>query len=288
MYSPKLPEGSIPPRNYPPDQMKLWVGLCLLLPIVGAHVGASRAVFAVLSDGPAALCSHVCMMASGYLFVSYVTLGRERPFLSRYGTLNQFGNVLLFALLSFFLIHSNLWRAVGRDEDGDVHFRPLTFSRLVCFYTGLHFTWLDCSPTLQQIGCKLPVPQHWKELSVSELKVVGLMLLLLGGSLAGVVYELVVLLDSLCGVLTLCLFTKVRRKRGRRGRGACSWGCLLKESLCGVLTLCLFTKVRRKRGRRSRKHAQSMFLGLFVEGVAVWGLDPLLVHKSEMETGKEG
>ena len=59
---------------------------------------------------------------------------------------------------------------------------PLPF--VLAFFLGVHFTFLDGSTTLQSLGCKLPLPSLWPELTRREL-------LVTAGATLGIVVSLV-------------------------------------------------------------------------------------------------
>lgn len=92
----------------------------------------------------------------GFSFVAYVTLERKAMLLSRYGNYHELYRMLSCLFVVFF------WHPFVVSKSSNFVLPIATC--IVPFFVGLHFTYIDGCATLQNLGCKLPLPSRWHTL----------------------------------------------------------------------------------------------------------------------------
>lgn len=211
-------------------------------------------------ESPTAIVAYLSL--HGYALTSRVTL--ERPDLrSRFGDHLELAKLLLSVP-----IVTVLAPAITLSS-------PVTLQQWLiyvsAFSSGLNFTYVDNNKTLQSLGCKFPVPKLWKTITAAEFTLLASTLLALGVGAIGISMEMVrqgllrrvinVNVGVACATFVYWLYSmSLNRKQVHMHH----------YIILGILPLCatgcrgIFALI-----------AQGVFLGIYVEGIAVWGMDPL-------------
>lgn len=265
LYSPKVGAGAIPPNNYPPTwSLRKGVACCAFAVV---HACVDVGLRALLGDSrQVLLLSFTLAGLFGYVYVSGVVLCRPNPTYSRYSSSNELFKLLVGMVVLYFAgPHTVLPHCV-------------TSNFVAPFYLGLHFTYLDCNPVLQSIGCKFPVPNRWGAFTQQELLVLGLATAF---ALPAFKYQWATLVAH--DLATLADLTYVYT------------GTMLLIGVYGwyvrhthnihfhhyMMGLCLVPFFRG--ATTASCVGMAVFAGVFVEGVAVWGMDPLYVRTCTQE-----
>eukprot|EP00743_Colponemidia_sp_Colp-15_P005679 GILK01006104.1.p1 GENE.GILK01006104.1~~GILK01006104.1.p1 ORF type:complete len:278 (+),score=9.09 GILK01006104.1:34-867(+) len=252
---------TIPPLHYPPSwglrKALLAVVFCII-----AMLCCYMIEFDTKVDGLVRL---VMLFYIGYLFVAYVTLGRPNPWLSRYKNYAELLKLLLSGIpLYFFGPHIVLQ---GLSSLGT----SLYF--VIPFFVGLHFTYFDTSPTFQSLGCKVPLPSQWHLITwreaVALLCSVGLV-----GLIVGFHVTLLVEHDWIhrlgLGYLASTTVVWVISKTCQQTH----YLHMHHYFLFLPLLPCMWFRTP------ISTISQALIFGVYVEGIAVWGMDPILVAKA--------
>lgn len=257
MYQPKIAEDAIPPRNYPPEFTRRKLFLYILFTVILIIVGYGLNVKIHRPFIPFCLLS-----LSGYVITSCVTLERSN-LKSRFGNHNELIKLALsLPILYFIAPEITLQRSFTLD---------CWLVYVSSFSFGLQMTYIDNITTLQTLGSKFPVPKLWRTITAVE----GILLILtltfffviaLGLMVdihkqgmvyrTAAVYSLMIFAVLIYRIISVCF--------GRTGIHMHHY------IIMGLFPLCMTACV----GWHAWV-AQGMFLGVFVEGIAVWGMDPM-------------
>eukprot|EP00744_Colponema_vietnamica_P020069 GILI01028484.1.p1 GENE.GILI01028484.1~~GILI01028484.1.p1 ORF type:complete len:296 (-),score=62.64 GILI01028484.1:200-1087(-) len=253
-------EETIPPRNYPPQ----WTPP---VSVLGGFVLLFFSFFSILFFHRLPIIAMMCLMFWGHIFVAGFVLKRSNPLKSRYRNYNELYKLWFSAPFIYFLCSRSVYSLVSSSW-------AATFTLLLSYLVGLHFTYFDNSTTLQALGCKFPIPSQWHTITGQEFTA---LLACLTVTLSIVTYHayLIVkaglafayLLGYAAGVL-LFVLTSLRLAHSH-------YTHMHHYFLFGVLLpLTNFPHL-------FSVACQGLFFGVFVEGIAVWGMDPLFEHKSK-------
>eukprot|EP00746_Dinoflagellata_sp_MGD_P017415 gnl/MRDRNA2_/MRDRNA2_139979_c0_seq1.p1 gnl/MRDRNA2_/MRDRNA2_139979_c0~~gnl/MRDRNA2_/MRDRNA2_139979_c0_seq1.p1 ORF type:complete len:269 (-),score=13.65 gnl/MRDRNA2_/MRDRNA2_139979_c0_seq1:190-996(-) len=266
MYQPEVPPDAIPPNKYPPC-FTVSKGLCAVA-FTCVGVGFRLA----LPQCPIILL-WISSIICGFAFVSWISLERQSLLKSRYGNHKEFGKLIL-SLPAVYL--SSAVVTLGADiclpespsQIGDY----VWIVYWVGYVTGLHFTYIDNNSLLQSLGCKVPVPSLWSTLTRGELLAL----------VSGISISLCLAIPVVKGLaapfmLGRVLITYLIFFIAMAAYAAYAQRCLGHVRvhmhhylICGVAWLPLTASCG-----LAPAICQGLLLGVYVEGVAVWGMDPI-------------
>eukprot|EP00808_Paulinella_micropora_P018995 g8054.t1 len=307
LYSPKTHPDAIPLKNYPPTWTAHYNGAASVL-----HVASHSLIFYLLPPRPS-LCPdppwasyfpsffpsmpflhflnpslllfhYLSLVVSGYLYVSAITLRRPDYFSSRYMNNFQFWLLLCFSTLLYYTGPQACLQLLPFCPPSGhfpaYHGRSSALWEFLCYlllpyHLGLQFTYLDNVRLLQSLGCKVPIPSRWTQLTRQELVVVFVTTLVV----CGLVWHHVQLisfnpfyLEQFYTLLTCyaVFFLAVLMLAWRRKK---SHNLHFHHYLLGLLPTPLF-----RFPAPLTLCCLGVALGVWVEGVACWGLDPIFVR----------
>jgi hypothetical protein len=243
-------------------------------------------VLGIIAVVPSAFVLWLVLNMVGYCYVSLATEERPDPLLSRYGNYKQFVYLVLASPITYWLAPA--FTLLPDDTQGPVvyltglgnqtvassasftsYFLYSAFAYALPFFIGLHFTYLDFSPWFQKIeindrGLRAMGASHWLFLA----SVIELVLPLVAYHVYLFYHEHLLYWYLLgLGIFILVLVTVIlvaTRYGGYRLHihhyqlfGALLFGTRFQNVISAV--------------------TQALLAGMYVEGVARWGMDPLLI-----------
>ena len=271
LYTPCTPPGAVPPRNYPPtwciqrDLATAAALACLWLAGQGwalARSGWEAGSFAGIVDiyGIGNVAQALSVATVVYAVISGLVLRRKHWWASRYSHTNPAQLAAALCLVAALEVCTSR---------GWAHF--LSADLLVGVFLGLHIVYADGSAWLASFGVKWSNPSHWVHFTPLELIFAVSLGLGLAGSVAAVSGG--ILMSGAWARLTW-LYGGVGLLAGTVAlltRGTHTWHMHHYALAATMLPVaCLDTSVSR--------FWHGVFLGLLVEGCAVWGVDPLRIR----------
>lgn len=297
LHVPKLAADARPPLGFPPSPSWGLSGFGGLLLFAACSLrGRLQRLMASSNDGlitkdngdqTALLLSfHLfdvgLLFIIGFYFVSNVVLRRKQLFGSRYGSRSEFVKLLISAA-------PLAWLHVGAPSlDGP----SFLVQYALWFWIGLHFLYSDNIPLLQGFGCKWSAPARWpsctsaeRMFAVAVLTTVTCITLYLGVRLVHVpTADLASLGQVYAAALAAIVVPSVILRSTHSFH--------LHHYLCALFLLpltavaALPVSAGHTGTSASPSHpdpvalaVQAFFLATYVDGVATWGMDPILVPK---------
>ncbi len=271
LYSPEVPLGAVPPRNFPPAHSPLKfaaaaaahaAAAALVAPRLGDAVAAAAAGTGNPAGGASArllgdLAAFAVLVAATFACVSSVYLGRRHPFGSRYGGAGEFRKLL--AALP--LVHFGFARATFDARN------PGSYA--LGMFLGSHVVFLDNFALLQSFGCKVVLfPSGWKTFTLAEA--------LFGAAGGSVAVSSAVYLGTLQYSHDVWLQTLLTYALVFVGLRLAAWclGSSYAFHSHHYFNSLLALPLTRFHGTLPAL-MQGVVVGSFVEGVACWGMDPI-------------
>jgi hypothetical protein len=236
------------------------------------------------------VCQWILLAICGVAFVSRVTLERAAYFISRYGS--RFELCRIAFVLPVLLFFGPLPSSAESES-----IASLAMHTVVPYFVALHFTFLDTSPVLQSVGCKLPLPSRWSTFTLVELVAILALIAVIGFGVSALVEDAWVYYQRSISALSMPYLFIMMATFIASGSSIplpnwlrMRFGWSLQRPLfvhvhhyVQGLLLVPFTS----HGSSAAQVAFAVALGIWIEGVTVWGMDPLLVEERPPLAEKE-
>jgi hypothetical protein len=296
-HVPRLPADARPPIGWPPAPFSLAhlkaIAAFLLVPYVLFGLLLPR-IFSPfrLPEGQASPSWWLArplpllvVLAAGNAYTGQAVVRRKFMFMDRYGGYEEFWKLMASGLL---LVNAGVGPPPPKPSTTLFSFAPSpNFLFYLGFIVGLQFAFGDSIPLLQGFGCKWSIPSRWPSCTSAERIVAVLLVGGVGGAVALVATRLLdaprVFLEILALVYGLAFAAIAAFVYTRR---AMHYSFHLHHYFCVLLLLPLtgswdYSEAdEAKASSLAAAFLDGLLLGIYVDGVTVWGMDPLLVPRT--------
>ncbi|KAH9083208.1 hypothetical protein LEN26_021090 [Aphanomyces euteiches] len=287
LYSPAVRHDAIPPRDYPPawSVVKTGQGFVTLNVAAAAwHGFLAETRLMDLQPIASAVAILPILFLSGYFYVSSIVLGRTPALSSRYSPASVSAECMKLVVSSGPIAALGPMWLHPSSPASQVQVLPPIFVAhwwsfaayyVLPYFVGLHFIFLDTNPLFQSFGCKFPIPNRWPTFTIPEL-VILVVLLVAVAAIFPYYATLVAAFPSrwpvlglfyAISILALVLCAYLWRKTHNVHFHHYLMGAVLLPLTAFPTPTCAVL--------------QAICLGIYTEGIATWGMDPIFVKTKD-------